>query len=133
MDYFKHKNRIIWHVLLIPFIWMVFIPLAILDIFISLYHLITFPIYDFKYLKRADYIIIDRHKLKYLSLFQKLNCVYCGYGNGLLKYSLTIASMTEKYWCGIRHQHRDTFVEPEHHKEFVDYNDEEAFKERYIK
>lgn len=133
MDYFKHKNRIIWHVLLIPFIWMVFIPLVILDVFISLYHLITFPIYGFKYLKRVDYVLIDRHKLKYLNLWQKLNCVYCGYANGLLKYALKIAAMTEKYWCGIRHKSRDGFNEPNHHKDFIDYDDEEAFNNTYVR
>jgi len=64
---------------------------------------------------------------------QKLNCVYCAYGNGLLKYSLMIAAMTEAYWCGIRHEHKEGFVEPSHHKDFIDYDDEEAFNSIYAK
>lgn len=133
MEYYKHKNRMVWHALLFPFIWAIFVPLLILDFFISLYHFISFGIYGFKRLKRSDYVKIDRHKLKYLKLHQKINCVYCGYANGLLNYSLTIAGMTEKYWCGIKHQNKENFVQPEHHKDFVEYGDKEGFEREYIK
>lgn len=131
MDYFKHREKIIIHVLLIPFIWMVFIPLVILDIFIEIYHHISFPVYGFELVKRSQYIKIDRYKLQYLNLFQKLNCIYCGYANGLLHYSLTIAGKTEKYWCGIKHKADNNFVSPEHHKDFVEFGDQDAFEKKY--
>lgn len=131
MDYLKHKEKIIIHVLLIPFIWMVFIPLVILDIFMELYHHISFPVYGFVKVKRSEYIKIDRYKLKYLNLFQKLNCLYCSYANGLLHYSLTIAGKTEKYWCGIKHRADKGFVAPEHHQDFVDYGNTEDFDKKY--
>lgn len=131
MDYLKHKEKIIIHVLLIPFIWMVFIPLVILDIFIEIYHHISFPVYGFELVKRSQYIKIDRYKLKYLNLFQKLNCAYCGYANGLLNYSLTIAGKTEKYWCGVKHNADHDFIAPVHHGDFVEFGDEIAFDKKY--
>jgi len=39
-----------------------------------------------------------------------------------------IAARTEKYWCGIKHQPARGFHEPKHHKDFLKYGDEKAFK-----
>ncbi len=56
--------------------------------------------------------------------------MYCGYANGLLAYVGKIAAETEKYWCGIKHDRSiGELIEPEHHKDFIEYNDEEAYKE----
>ena len=46
---------------------------------------------------RGQYIVIDRHRLKYLNAIEKLNCVYCGYGNGVIAYARDIAGRTEQY------------------------------------
>jgi hypothetical protein len=54
--------------------------------------------------------------------------MYCGYANGLLHYASAIAGETEKYFCGIKHQSDPNFIEPPHHKNFVKYGDEEAFR-----
>ena len=73
-------------------------------------------------------IRIDRQKLKYLNIMEKLNCMYCGYANGLLNYARVISGETERYWCGIKHKSGDGFNEPEHHKDFLEYGDEEGFR-----
>jgi len=79
-------------------------------------------------IKRNKYIKIDRHKLKYLNWFEKLNCIYCGYANGFLHYASVIAAETEKYWCGIKHSKDKNFIPPNHHKDFLEYGDGEAFR-----
>jgi hypothetical protein len=74
-------------------------------------------------------LIIDRQQLAYLNIFQKINCIYCGYGNGLIEYVREIAARTEQYWCPIKHARRTP--DPHHLVEkFVDYGDAEAFEAR---
>ena len=53
---------------------------------------------------------------------------WCGYANGLLQYSCVIAGETEKYWCGIKHQFNEEFCEPQHHADFIQYGDEDAYR-----
>jgi len=55
----------------------------------------------------------------------KFNCVYCGYVNGWINYIQEIAARTEKYWCAIKHEKYEGFVEPKHHK---DFSEREEFK-----
>lgn len=133
MEYKKYNNRRLRHWLSFPFIWMMIFPLIILDFFMEIYHRICFPLYGIKVIKRKNYIRIDRYKLSYLKWYDKINCAYCGYANGLLNYATKIAGETEKYWCGIRHSPSKTFIEPEHHKKFLKYGDEKAYKKRYCK
>jgi len=102
-------------------------PLIIFDFFIEIYHHISFPIYQIVKIKRKKYIKIDRHKLKYLTFWQKFFCIYCGYANGLIHYSSVIAAKTEEYWCGIQHDKSDGFVSRSHHKKFLKYGDEKSF------
>jgi len=110
---------------------MTMIPLAILDIFGELYHHTCFPLWKIPLFKRKEYIRMDRHKLKYLSLFEKIGCTYCSYANGLLNYAVAIAGRTEIYWCAIRHKKHEGFVEPLNHKDFLKYGDEKAFRKKY--
>lgn len=128
MEYKKHKRRL-RHWLSSPFIYLMVFPLVLIDICTEVYHQICFRLYEIELVSRSSYIKIDRHKLQYLSLFDKLNCTYCGYANGLLRYNCEIAARTEKYWCGIKHKPDQNFIEPEHHKEFIDYNNEKKYKD----
>ena len=58
-------------------------------------------------------------------------CVYCGYSNGVLQYWVKIIAETEKYWSGIKHKAGNGFVLPDHHSEFIQYNNKEEFIEVY--
>ncbi len=116
-----------------PFIYAVFIPLALLDISMELYHHIAFPLYGLPRLERSQYIVFDRHKLSYLTYMEKVNCVYCSYANGLLAYAKAIAAETEKMWCPIKHKWHPNYRAPEHHASFADYNDEELLQEYMLK
>jgi len=114
------------HLISAPFIYIMIIPFVVLDVFLELYHNICFPLYRIKKVKRSDYIVIDRHKLAYLNLMQKINCVYCGYGNGLMAYAKEIAGRTERYWCPIKHS-REMPDPHSLYKDFFAYLDGEGF------
>jgi hypothetical protein len=119
----------ILHLLSAPVIWSVLIPAVMLDVFVSFYQWICFPIYKITKVKRRDYIIIDRHRLAYLNTIEKLNCLYCSYFNGLMGYISEIAGRTEQYWCPIRHASRVKFMH-NNYKKFFDYGDSENFRQR---
>lgn len=116
-------------VLTAPIIYSVILPLVLLDLFVTLYQAICFPVYRVEKVRRADYISIDRRHLAYLNGLEKLNCVYCGYGNGLLAYASEIAARTEAHWCPIKHAARMKGTHG-HYPEFLDYGDAEGFKQK---
>mgnify|MGYP000120537569 CR=1 FL=1 len=116
------------HVLTAPVIYSLIVPFALLDLFVSLYQAICFRAYSIPRVRRADYIRIDRHHLGYLNSVQKLNCVYCGYVNGLIAYVGEIAGRTEAYWCPIKHAAR-VKGRHRHYDGFMDYGDGETFAE----
>ncbi|MDK3017180.1 hypothetical protein [Pseudodonghicola flavimaris] len=111
-----------------PVIYALIIPFALLDLFVSVYQAICFPVYGLEKVRRADYIAIDRHHLAYLNGLQKLNCVYCGYCNGLIAYVREIAGRTESYWCPIKHARRLASTH-DHYTGFADFGDGERFRE----
>lgn len=126
-----YPERIPRYILTMPVIYGVIIPAVIWDAGIEIYHRVCFPLYGLPYINRSHYIRIDHHRLSYLTPWEKLNCVYCGYVNGLLAYSVKIVGETEKFWCAIRHEPGGTFHEPAHHKDFLPYGDKKAFVQRY--
>ena len=115
-------------VLTAPVIYALIVPFVILDLFVTIYHAICFPVYGIPKVKRRDHIRIDRHHLAYLNGVQKLNCVYCGYCNGVISYVREIAGRTEAYWCPIKHAAR---VNGAHgrYAGFTAYGDAEGFEE----
>jgi hypothetical protein len=102
------------------------VPIGLLDLWISLYQAVCFPLYGIAHVRRASYIVIDRQHLEYLNAIEKFNCVYCGYANGVFAYVREIAGRTEQYWCPIRHAKRVRAPHP-HYREFVDYGDAQAY------
>jgi hypothetical protein len=115
------------NILSIPFIYALFLPFILLDLFVSLYQAVCFRLYGLPRVERKRYIVIDRHKLYYLNSIQQLNCIYCGYVNGLIAYVREIASRTEQYWCPIKHARR---VSGSHSRyaQFLDFGEAEDFE-----
>lgn len=89
--------------LVLPFIWSMIIPAIILDISATVYQTIYFPVYKIPKVKRSDYLIMDRYNLFYLDRFEKINCWYCEYFNGVIAYVREMAARTEQFWCPIKH------------------------------
>jgi hypothetical protein len=117
------------HVLSAPVIYAMVIPIAFIDLTVTLYQHICFRAYGIQRVKRSEYIVIDRQYLAYLNWIEKLNCIYCGYGNGVVSYAREIIARTEQFWCPIRHASRV----PDPHRltaNFVDYGDAQGFRDR---
>jgi len=115
------------HVLTAPFVFALLPPLLLLDLLVSLYHAVCFPLLGIPKVKRSDYLIFDRHHLVYLNLLEMVNCAYCSYGNGLIAYFQEIVGRTEQYWCPIKHAHRILNAHS-HYGRFLDYGDAESFR-----
>lgn len=112
-----------------PFIWACLLPALLMDLVVSVFQLVCFRIYGIPKVARRDYFTLDRGKLDYLNGIEKLNCVYCGYFNGLIAYVQEIAARTEQYWCPIKHASRLPIIHSRYHK-FLDYGDFEDFREK---
>jgi hypothetical protein len=119
------------NVLTAPLIYSLIVPIALLDLWITLYQAVCFRAYGITRVRRSRYIVIDRHQLAYLNAIEKLNCVYCGYVNGVFAYMREIAGRTEQYWCPIRHARR-TRAPHLHYRHFVDYGDAEGYRRRLL-
>jgi hypothetical protein len=105
-----------------PIIYAMIVPLMMLDLCVSLYQWICFPIYGVVKVKRADYIVFDRHQLHYLNFIEKFHCTYCEYGNGLMSYMAEILARTEEYFCPIKHAHKVLGTHARY-KRFLNYGD----------
>jgi hypothetical protein len=115
------------HLITAPVIYGAIVPLALADLAISVYQWLCFPAYGIPKVRRADHFIYDRHLLPYLNSIEKLNCLYCSYGNGLMAYGREVIARTEQYWCPIKHARR---AHSPHlrYENFVDYGDADTYR-----
>ena len=116
-------------VLSAPMIYSLIVPIALLDLWITVYQRLCFPLYGIARVRRSSYIVIDRHHLAYLNAIEKFNCFYCSYANGVFAYVREVAGRTEQYWCPIRHAQR-MMAPHRHYGEFVDYGDGEGYRKQ---
>lgn len=115
-----------------PVIWSCLLPLALLDLVISAYQAVCFPIYGIPKVRRGDYLLLDRRRLAYLNFIEKLNCEYCSYGNGVLAYAAEVAGRTEQYWCPIKHALRMKSMHSRY-RFFFDYGDADHYRQEIEK
>jgi hypothetical protein len=115
-------------VLTAPVIYLGWIPFALMDLFVTLYQAVCFPVYKIPKVRRSDHIVFDRGELPYLNAIEKFNCFYCSYGNGVASYLREVAARTEQYWCPIKHARR---VASNHSRYpmFFEHGDAEAFRQ----
>ena len=110
-----------------PLVYAMVVPLALLDLFLTVYQAVCFPVFGIEKVRRSDYLIYDRSQLAYLNAIEKLNCAYCSYANGLIGYLREVAGRTEQYWCPIKHARR-VIAAHQHYAAFADYGDAEAYQ-----
>lgn len=111
----------------IPFIWSMMIPALLVDIFVTIYQSVCFPIYKIPKVKRSEYVVIDRYNLFYLDRVEKINCWYCEYFNGVIGYTREIAARTEQFWCPIKHSKPQMDMHSRYDK-FFDFGDYIAYR-----
>ena len=121
------RDAAILNILTAPVIWFCLFPAIFMDIVFSFYQAICFPVYKIPKVDRKKYIVIDRHYLSYLNGLEKINCIYCGYVNGLIGYVQEIVARTEQYWCPIKHARKTRFVHGRYSK-FLNYGDGAGYR-----
>ncbi|WP_310494789.1 hypothetical protein [Dechloromonas sp.] len=111
-----------------PLIYLGWIPFLLMDLFVTIYQAICFPVYRIPRVKRSEYMVFGREDLPYLNIIEKFNCFYCSYGNGVASYTREVAARTEQYWCPIKHARR---VKAAHdlYPNFCDFGDAEAYQQ----
>lgn len=121
-----HTARVL---LTTPVIYSLVLPLALLDLCVSLYQWICFPLLGIERVGHRGYFTIDRHRLTYLNVLEKMNCTYCSYANGVLAYTREVAARTETYWCPIKHARpvRDPHAR---YQAFVEFGDASGYRRR---
>lgn len=120
------------HILSIPFIYSMIIPIAFIDLTITCYQHVCFRLFNIARVKRSKYVVVDRHQLSYLNAIEKFNCLYCGYGNGVISYSREVIARTEQYWCPIKHA-RKVVGTHRRYRNFVSYGDGDNYGSQLIK
>lgn len=114
-------------VLSAPIIYSVFAALLLVDLTVCFYQAACFPIYGIPKVRRRDYLVFDRGHLAYLNAIEKINCVYCSYGNGLIAFVREVVGRTEEYWCPIKHARRVLDAHP-YYRNFTDFGDAESYR-----
>ncbi|MCC4115788.1 hypothetical protein LLG90_10545 [Aromatoleum toluclasticum] len=114
-------------ILTAPVVHIGWIPFLLMDLFVTVYQAICFPVYGIPKVRRSDYMVFDRTDLPYLNLIEKINCFYCSYGNGVAAYTREVAARTEQYWCPIKHARRIRQAH-DRYPHFFDFGDGEAFR-----
>lgn len=110
-----------------PFIYVMIVPFALLDVLVSIYQRVCFPVYGIPAVRRRDYMVFDRGSLAYLNWIKKVNCLYCSYANGVISYVRELAARTEQYWCPIKHAKRVLGAHDRYSK-FADYGDAVSYQ-----
>ncbi len=100
----------------------------LMDLLVTVYQTICFPVYRMPKVRRSDYLVFDREDLPYLNAIEKFNCLFCSYGNGVAAYTREVAARTEQYWCPIKHARRIRNAHDRYPRIF-DHGDAEAFRQ----
>jgi hypothetical protein len=111
-----------------PVIYALIIPLVLLDVVVTVYQAVCFPVYGIDKVRRRDYLVFDRRYLAYLNALEKFNCAYCSYANGVVAYVREIASRTEQYWCPIKHA-RKLVGAHARYPGFAEFGDAQGYKD----
>ena len=124
-SYLRHSRWLV--VLSSPLIYLCFLAFLLLDLSISTYQAVCFPIYEIPKVHRSDYFVFDRSQLQYLNHLERINCRYCSYASGLIAYVGEIAGRTEQHWCPIKHAH-GLPAQHSRYDRFVSYGDAAAYR-----
>jgi hypothetical protein len=110
-----------------PVIYALIVPFLLLDVAVTAYQALCFPVYGVALVPRSAYCVLDRHKLAYLNGIEKVNCTYCSYVNGLIAYVREVAARTEQFWCPIKHS--KAIPAPHHrYRLFFDFGDAARYR-----
>lgn len=113
-----------------PVIYSMIVPLAMLDLSVTIYQAICFPVYRVAKVRRANYIVLDRQQLEYLNFVEKFHCTYCAYASGLVAHVYEIVARTKQYFCPIKHARRILGTHARYPR-FLDYGEAADYEARF--
>ena len=90
--YLRHSRLLV--ALTAPVVYSGLIAFVVMDLFVTAYARLCFPIYGIAPVRRADYLVSDRAELPYLNAIEKFHCFYCSYVNGVAAYLREVAART---------------------------------------
>ena len=125
------KSDTLRNVISSPFIYPMVIPIAFMDLTVTIYQNVCFRLYGISLVKRSNYVVMDRHNLGYLNGIEKFNYLYCGYGNGVIAYTREIIARTEQYRCPIKHARRVVGTH-RRYANFVAFGDAEGYQTKRL-
>ncbi|WP_298833960.1 hypothetical protein [uncultured Piscinibacter sp.] len=111
-----------------PLVYAGFLPFALLDLFVTVYQRLCFPIYGIPTARRGDYLQFDRGDLPYLNAIERFICFYCSYANGVAAYAREVVARTEQYWCPIKHARRIVAAH-DRYPRFFEFGDAQSYRE----
>ncbi len=123
------RDAPILNILISPVVYAGIFPAVLMDLFATIFQTLCFPIYGIPKVRRNEYIIIDRQYLHYLNGIEKLNCMFCGYFNGVMAFVREIAARTEQYFCPVKHARKLVSTHSRYNK-FIEYGDGEEYRKR---
>lgn len=115
------KTNILFDIIATVSTYACLLPLIFLDISLWQFQNIYFRIMEIPLIERKKYVILDRFRLGKLSIWQRINCLYCEYANGIVGYSKAVVNQMELYSCAIKHAAHP--LGQEHQKDFFDRKD----------
>jgi hypothetical protein len=122
----------LFNIMSAPLIWVCLFPIALLDLVLCLYQTVCFPIYGIPKVHRGDHVVMDRSRINYLNIIEKINCAYCSYFNGVISFVQEIAGRTEQYWCPIKHARRISSMHSRYVK-FLEYGEAQNYRKNFEK
>ena len=124
--YLRHSRLLV--ALTAPLVYSGLLAFALMDLFVTVYARLCFPVYGIAPVRRADYLVFDRAELPYLNAIEKFHCFYCSYGNGVAAYLREVAARTEQYWCPIKHARR-LIAAHDRYPHFFEFGDAQTYRE----
>jgi hypothetical protein len=112
-----------------PIVYGMVVPLLLLDFSVSFYQATCFPLYRLPKVDRKKYVLLDRRRLLMLNIFDRISCEFCSYANGVLAYTMEILSVTEQFWCPIKHAGKIAGAH-KRYGDFIEYGDAHEFYPR---
>ena len=125
-SYLRHSRLLV--ALTAPLVYSGLIAFMLMDLFVTVYARLCFPVYGIAPVRRADYLVFDRADLPYLNAIEKFHCFYCSYGNGVAAYLREVAARTEQYWCPIKHARR-MIATHDRYPHFFEFGDAQTYRE----
>jgi hypothetical protein len=128
--YIKNINP---KVLVTAILWYLGVFVIVLfDCFVTVYQQICFRVYKIRIVDRNTHFIFEKKRLKNMNFVQVINYYLGSYCLGVIsRYGREIFSLTERYWCPIKHAKR-VLGYHDRYDEFAEYGNPDEFFEKYM-